>query len=67
MPQIRSVSGLIIRIGPFEAKEPTRLAQITQNLHSENLKLSYLSHFSADSAEIWFVASPHDYIGTLYS
>ena len=38
-----------------------------QNLHSGHSKLSYLISRLSDWYEIWFVASTHDYIGTLYS
>ena len=59
--------GLSILIGPYEAKKTDICTAYYQNLHPGELKSSYLSQISADSAEIWFVASPHDYIGTLYS
>ena len=53
-------------LNPLKGK-PNRLAPTTPNLYSGYWNLSYLSHFLSDWTEIWFVASPHDYIGTLYS
>ena len=59
--------GLLILIGPLEAKKHGISTGSYQNLHPGHLKLSYLSRRWSDWTEIWFVASPHDYIGTLYS
>jgi hypothetical protein len=58
---------LMIILVPCIHMKPDICTPSYQNLHSGYSKLSYLSRQWSDLYEIWFVASSHDYIGTLYS
>ena len=58
---------LMIILVPCIHMKPDICTPSYQNLHSGYSKLSYLSGRWSDWTEIWFVASSHDYVGTLYS
>ena len=67
MTEIWFVGGSFISNRIHRSKKDARSAPTIPNLNFGYWKLSYLITRWSDLTEIWFVASPHDYIDTLYS